>query len=170
MTRTSHVSRSLCGFNNKAESTGIRVSASNKLPPIANVMLNAIGLNSLPSSPSSANKGRNTTIIIKMAKVIGFTTSRAAANTASVRLTSSVSVLRSAITRNEFSTTTTAPSTIMPIPMARPARDMRLAERPASSINTNAMSIVSGIETTTTTAGRHSPRNKNRITPTRIAP
>ena len=37
---------------------------------------------------------------------------------------------RSATIRNAFSTITTAPSTIMPIPMANPANDIRLADSP----------------------------------------
>ena len=50
-------------------------------PTMAKVMVNAIGLNILPSSPVSENKGRNTTIMIKIANATGFITSRAASST-----------------------------------------------------------------------------------------
>ena len=72
--------------------------------------------------------------------------------------------------RNAFSTMTTAPSTIMPMPIARPASDIRLADRPAWPIPMKAISIANGNVMTTTTAERRSPRNRNRMIATRIEP
>src|SRR3546814_17926437 len=65
-------------------------------------MVNAIGLNILPSRPSSENSGRNTTMMMVMAKAIGLATSLAAASTAEVRSTFSPWAWRSAMIRNAF--------------------------------------------------------------------
>ena len=100
-------------------------------------------------------------MMMTIAKAIGLATSLAAASTAEVRLTRSPWACRSAMRRNAFSTMTTAPSTIMPMPMARPASDIRLAERPNCCMPMNAISIASGKATITTSAERSSPRNRN---------
>jgi hypothetical protein len=63
-----------------------------------------------------------------------------------------------------------APSTIIPMPMARPESDIRLADMPTYCIRMKAMSMASGRVTTTTTADRISPRNRNRMMATRIEP
>ncbi len=55
---------------------------------MAKVMVSAIGLNSLPSSPASENSGRNTTMMIRIAKAMGLMTSFAAASMTCVRFTS----------------------------------------------------------------------------------
>ena len=164
------MSFSVFGFRISEASTGISVSESTSEPAIAKAMVNAIGLNSFPSRPSSANNGRNTTIMMMIAKAIGFATSLAAASTAEVRLTFSPCAWRSAMRRKAFSTITTAPSTIMPMPIARPASDIRLAERPNCCMPMNAISIASGRATMTTSAERSSPRNRNSTTATRIEP
>ena len=65
---------------------------------------------------------------------------------------------------------TTAPSTIMPMPIARPASDIRLAERPKRSIRKNAINMDKGSVTMTTSAERNSPRKRNSTTATRIEP
>ena len=109
-------------------------------------------------------------MMMPIAKAIGLATSRAAASTAEVRSTLSPCSRRSAMMRNAFSTMTTAPSTIMPIPIARPANDMRFADKPALSIQMKAISIASGRVTITTSAERISPRNKNRTTATSNEP
>ena len=67
-------------------------------------------------------------------------------------------------------TSTTAPSTIIPVAMTRPARDLRLAETPNYCIWMKAISIAGGKVTITTIAERNSPRNRNRMTATRMAP
>ena len=108
--------------------------------------------------------------MMMIANAIGLATSLAAAITAAVRSTFSPCSSRSAMMRKAFSTMTTAPSTIMPMPIARPASDIRFAERPNSPMPMKAISIASGKVTMTTTAERTSPRNRNRITATRIEP
>ena len=128
----------------------------------------AMGRKSLPSMPVSAKSGKNTTMMIRMAKATGLTTSRAASSTAASR--ASRPARRSDTTRKAFSTITTAPSTIMPIPTARPPSDIRLAESPVRSIKRKAISIESGTADTTTSAERISPRKRNRTTMTRTPP
>jgi hypothetical protein len=168
--RTSQVSFSSLGFRISAASTGTSVRLSSSEPAIAKVMVSAIGLNSLPSSPVSENSGRNTTMMIMMAKAIGLATSRAASSTTCVRLMGRPDSRAWASSRKAFSTITTAPSTIIPMPMARPASDIRLADMPKRCIMMKAKSIASGSVTITTMAERNSPRNRNRITATRIEP
>ena len=63
------------------------VNVSSREPAIAKLMLKAIGLKSLPSSPSRENSGKKTTMMMIMANAIGLATSRAAASTASTRST-----------------------------------------------------------------------------------
>jgi hypothetical protein len=57
-------------------------------------------------------------MMMMIAKVIGLATSFAAASTAEVLSTFSPCSRRSAMIRKAFSTITTAPSTIMPMPIA----------------------------------------------------
>ena len=170
MCLTSHVSLSSFGLRINAARTGISVKVSRSDPAMAKLMLNAMGLNNLPSSPSSAKSGRKTTIIMRMANAIGLATSLAASKTALVLSTSSPRSLRSAMILNAFSTMTTAPSTIIPIPTASPANDIKFAERPASPIKMNAISIATGSAAMTTIAERISPRKRNRTIATRIEP
>ena len=137
---------------------------------MAKLMVKAMGLKSLPSRPSRLNKGKNTTMMINSAKPIGFATSLAASSTALVRLTGSPDLARSVIVRKAFSTMTTAPSAIIPIPTASPASDIKFADISVSPMNMNAISIAIGSATITTSAERSSPRNKNSTIHTKIAP
>ena len=69
-----------------------------------------------------------------------------------------------------MSTMTTAPSTIMPMAIAKPPRDIRLADSPVTFINRKATSTATGKEAMTTIALRIFPRNRKRIRITSIAP
>jgi hypothetical protein len=140
--RTRKVSFSSLGLRISAESTGTRVSVRISEPTMAKVMVSAIGLNSLPSRPVSENSGRNTTMMMRMAKAMGLITSRAASRMTWVRFAALPAWWESR--RKPFSTITTAPSTIMPMPMASPASDIRLADRPKCCISRKAISMASG--------------------------
>ena len=70
-----------------ADKTGTSVKVSTSEPTMAKVMVSAMGLKSFPSKPVSEKSGRNTTMMMRMAKAIGFMTSFAAANITWVRLT-----------------------------------------------------------------------------------
>ena len=165
------VSFSSLGLRISAASTGTSVIDSSNDPAIANVMVSAIGLNSLPSRPVSENSGRKTTMMMMIAKAIGLITSRAASRIRCVLLIGLPDSRACDSSLKEFSTSTTAPSTIIPVPMARPASDIRLAETPnCCCIRMNAISIASGKVMITTMAERNSPRNRNRMTATRMAP
>jgi hypothetical protein len=72
--------------------------------------------------------------------------------------------------RKAFSTMTTAPSTIMPMPIAKPASDIRLADSPNWPMPMKAISIASGRVTITTRAERSSPRKRNRTKATSSEP
>src|SRR3546814_19050350 len=82
---TSQVSFSSLGLRIIEASTGIKVRLSSIEPAIAKALVNAIGLNILPSRPSSENSGRNTKMMMVMAKAIGLERYFAAASTAAVR-------------------------------------------------------------------------------------
>ena len=73
-----NVSFSSLGFRISAASTGTSVSVRINEPIMAKVMVSAMGLNSLPSNPVSENSGRNTTMMMRIAKAMGLITSRAA--------------------------------------------------------------------------------------------
>ena len=66
-------------------------------------------------------------MMMTMAKTMGRPTSTQARATTWMRPSSGAAWRRM---RSTFSTTTMVPSTIMPMAMAKPPRDMRLAERP----------------------------------------
>ncbi len=137
-------------------------------PIMAKVMVSAIGLNSLPSSPVRENSGRNTTMMMRIANAVGLITSRAASRITWVLLTVCPTLWESR--RKPFSTITTAPSTIMPMPTARPASDIRLADSPHCCIRMKLISMASGSARITTIAERTSPRNRNRMIATRMEP
>ena len=59
--------------------------------------------------------------------------------------------------RSMFSTMTMVPSTIMPMAMARPPNDIRLADMPKRRIPMNATSTEKGIDNATTTLARTPP-------------
>ena len=164
------MSFSSLGCRISAASTGTSVIDSSNEPAIANVIVSAIGLNSLPSNPVNENSGRKTTMMIRIANAIGLITSRAASRIRCVLLIGWPDSRACDSSRKAFSTSTTAPSTIIPVPMAKPASDIRLAETPNCCIRMNAISIASGKVTITTMAERNSPRNRNKMTATRMAP
>jgi len=99
---------------------------------------------------------------------MGLITSRAASRMTWVRFAAFPAWWESR--RKPFSTITTAPSTIMPMPMASPASDIRLAERLKCCISRKAISMASGRVTITTSAERTSPRNRKSTMATRIEP
>lgn len=94
-------------------------------------------------------------MMMRMANATGWATSRAACPTISTREEPECVCAR---WRNAFSTMTTAPSTIMPMPIARPANDMRLADMPKRCMRMKADSMASGSVAITTRADRSSPR------------
>ena len=71
---------------------------------------------------------------------------------------------------NAFSTTTTEPSTIRPIAIARPPSDIRFAESPIWFIARKVSSGVSTSVATTTSEERMSPRNSSSTTTTSTTP
>ncbi len=107
-------------------------------------------------------------MMISIPKITGWPTSLHAWRTSSIRSTDCDRC--SDRWRYTFSTTTTDPSTIMPIAMAKPPRDMRLAVRPALPMT---MNVTSGVRTrvaVTIKALRTLPRNRKRMTTTRTIP
>ena len=102
-----------------------------------------------------------------MAKQIGRATSRQA-RAMVARRGSSGGAERSR--RSAFSTMTMVPSTIMPMAMAMPPSDMRLAERPNRCIASVANSTEKGMARATTTLGRKPPMKVSRISTTSTMP
>ena len=88
----------------------------------------AIGANILPSMPSSESSGMKTKMMMPTPNSTGVPTSDAASKI--ILFLDSPDLSRSPNLANVFSTTTTEPSTIMPIAIARPPNDIRLAEIP----------------------------------------
>ena len=88
----------------------------------------AMGANIFPSIPSRESKGINTKIMMPTPNSTGLPTSDAASKI--MRFFDSPDFKRSPNLAKVFSTTTTEPSTIMPMAIARPPKDMRLAEIP----------------------------------------
>ena len=97
-------------------------------------------------------------MMMPMAKTIGRATSRAASPTRRAMLICSVD--RSSRCRNIFSIITTAPSTIMPMPIASPPRLIRFADKPVKLIAMNAISTESGSVSTTISVERMLPRKR----------
>ena len=62
------------------------------------------------------------------------------------------------------------PSTIMPMAIARPPRDMRLAEMPNQPMPRVAKSTENGMERATTRLGRTLPMNRTSTSVTRTMP
>ena len=91
-------------------------------------MVIAMGANILPSIPSSASKGINTKMMMPTPKSTGLPTSVAASKI--IRFRDSPIFRRAPNLAKVFSTTTTDPSTMMPIAIARPPKDIKLAEMP----------------------------------------
>ena len=140
------------------------VSANNSDDANANTIVKATGMNSLPSSPCNVSSGRKTVMMMAVPAVTGTATSFTAPRTMSIRLLrvspSSGSALAVAWA-STFSTTTTAASTSMPIAMARPPSDIRLAVSPYQRISTKVPKADSGRITATTSAARSWPRKIN---------
>ena len=165
-------------LNKKLANAGITISATSNEANIANTIEIAIGWNSFPSTPSRAKSGANTTTIIITAKKTGLAISFAASwirsRIPSVRCDGDSAMLLSSIgfssactgsgrVRCEkiFSIITTEPSTIIPIAIARPPSDIRLAETPQYAMTVSARPIESGIEIKTSTVARKFIRNTN---------
>ena len=72
--------------------------------------------------------------------------------------------------RSIFSTTTTAPSTIMPMAMAIPPSDIRLAEMSKNFMARKVKPTENGIDSATTRLGLNPPINANSTSATRIMP
>ena len=88
----------------------------------------AIGANIFPSMPSKDSRGMKTKIMMPTPKSTGVPTSVAASKI--IRIFDSPVFSLSPNLAKVFSTTTTEPSTMMPIAIAKPPSDMRLAEMP----------------------------------------
>ena len=119
-------------------------------------MVTASGVNILPSRPVRLNSGRNTAMIISTPAMTGVATSSVARYTRCRRLTPLGARLNCVCT---FSTTTTAASTNMPMAMASPPSDMRLADTPNTRIRINVPSTDSGKISATVNAARRLPSN-----------
>ena len=142
-------------------STGMTVSDSSSEAPSANTMVSATGPNSLPSSPCRVKSGRNTIMMMSTPAATGVATSCVARYSMCRRET-----LRSPWRASMFSTTTTAASTSMPIAIARPPSDIRLADKPHCCMSTKVASADSGRIKATTSAARRLPRNSSSSTST----
>ena len=132
----------------------------------------AMGKKVFPSTPVRVRIGRYTIMIINSPKSIGFRTSRDASATIA-RHSDRVSgfalfFLAKESLRAQFSTMTTAPSTMIPKSIA--PRLMRFALTLFATIPVTAKSIDSGITRAVMTAARILPRKRNRTTMTRVAP
>ena len=131
-------------------------------------MVKAIGENIFPSTPSSVNNGRNTMMMMATEKRIGRPTSVAACTMSSdlLRFPGGSSDWR----RKIFSTMTMEASPSMPMAMAIPPRDMRLAERPISPMKITATRAHTGRASATMKALRRLPRKRTSTISTRNAP
>ena len=128
----------------------------------------AIGANIFPSIPSRESKGINTKIMMPTPNRTGLPTSVAASKM--ILFLDSPDLRRSPSLAKVFSTTTTEPSTMMPIAIAKPPRDIKLAEIPYRFITKNVSSGVNKSVATTMSEERTSPKNKNSKIMTRITP
>ena len=106
-------------------------------------------------------------MMMRMAKKIGRATSTLAFATISSRVPSGDASRRS---RSMFSTMTMVPSTIMPIAIASPPKDIRLAEMPKRRMPTNAVNTENGMARATTRLGRTPPMKNGSTSTTRPMP
>ena len=127
----------------------------------------AKGLNVLPSTPCRENKGRNTTITTITAAMSGAMTSVEDRATI-VRVSWPASVSRKP--RSTFSVITIAPSTIIPMAIATPPKDIRLAPIPKMCMAIKAKPTEKGMDNTTTKLGRQPPRKIKTTIATNKAP
>ena len=123
---------------------GTSVTERSAAKAMENVLVNASGLKSRPSVPSSVNTGRNATVITRSEKKIGRPTSTSAAVTTSWRGVGRPADSQSSSRLCTFSTTMIAASTMAPMAMAIPPRLMMLAPRRRAAIGTKASSTAMG--------------------------
>ena len=123
-------------------------------PISAKEMVTANGVNIFPSRPVRLNNGRNTTMIIKTPLMTGVATSSVARYTRCKRFTP-LGAWANWVWM--FSTTTTAASTSMPMAIARPPSDIRLALMPNRRIMMKVNSTDSGRIKATVSAARRLP-------------
>ena len=118
--------------------------------------------------PSKVIRGKNTKTIILTPKITGVATSCAAAKTTFIRLVDLP--FRLVNTLKAFSTTTTEPSTIRPIAIAKPPKDIKLAEMPSWFMTINVINGVIISVQTTIRLERISPRNSTKVMTTSTMP
>ncbi len=106
----------------RAAIAGISVTESSAAKAIEKVLVNASGLKSRPSVPSSVNTGRNATVMTRSEKKIGRPTSCSAAVTTSWRGVGRPAASQSSSRLCTFSITMIAASTMAPMAMAIPPR------------------------------------------------
>ena len=131
-------------------------------------MVIARGANIFPSMPSSESSGMKTRIMMPTPKSTGVPTSAAASRT--IRALDSPDFRRAPSRAKVFSTTTTEPSTMMPMAIAKPPKDIRFAEIPCCPMT---MKVINGVRisvATTITELRTSPRKTKSTTITRMMP
>ncbi len=104
----------------RAAIAGTSVTERRAAKAIEKVLVNASGLKSRPSVPSSVNTGRNATVMTRSEKKIGRPTSTRAAVTTSWRGAGRPAVSQSSSRLCTFSTTMMAASTMAPMAMAIP--------------------------------------------------
>ena len=157
---------------NSATAAGMNVTVSTIAAASAITTVIAIGWNILPSTPVSAKIGRYTTMMISCPKISARRASCDAPNTSAKR-SSRVSgrpaaACACASRRTQFSTITTAPSTM--IPKSSAPRLIRFALTFALTIPVKVISIDSGITSAVISAARMLPRNRNSTAITSTAP
>ena len=140
-------------------STGTRVIESSAAPAIANVLVNASGLNSRPSCCSRANTVRKLAVMISREKNRAGPTCTALSRAISHRSTSRPSCSARSRCLCMFSTMTMAASVIAPIAIAMPPRLMMLELTPKARITRKENRMPSGRVTITTRADRAWNRN-----------
>ncbi len=128
-------------------SAGSRVMVSTAATTIARVLVKASGLNSRPSSASSASTGRNDTPITSSVKKLVPATWLIAFWTSGFGSPGRPAASHSSSFLWVCSTTTMAASPRAPMAMAMPPSDMMLAVRPMPSKGTKEISTASGMVT-----------------------
>ena len=157
---------------NNATAAGTKVTDKIIAPSNAITTVIAIGWNIFASTPVKAKMGRYTTIIMAWPNRSGLRACLAAKKT-SLKRSCLVNnrpawCWASASRRIQFSTITTAPSTI--IPKSNAPRLIKLALIFCSAIPVKVNSIDNGITQAVIKAARKLPKKINRITMTKIAP
>ncbi len=166
--RTIGISRWFPPRSPSAQRTGdtVRHNTSDTTNAMMTVYPN--GANILPSMPSNVTSGKNTTIMMSIANAVGRATSFDACSTTSQRESGEPSDVERR--RYTFSTTTIDPSTTIPMAIASPPSDMRLAERSRSFMIRNVNSGVRIKVTVTISALRTLPIVAKRMRATKIVP